>query len=86
MQTNTEKNDYNVENTIIIEEEEEYRCERCSKKISYEDILLYDLMCEDCYNDVANEIKEIQEMQEEIQRIESQIELTEREIENNIGY
>ncbi len=34
------------------EAEEKYECERCFKKISYEEWETYDMMCEDCFMDV----------------------------------
>lgn len=34
------------------DEEDEYECERCFKKISYEEWETYDMMCEDCFMDV----------------------------------
>ena len=34
------------------DEEAEYECERCFKKISYEEWETYDMMCEDCFMDV----------------------------------
>ena len=34
------------------DEEEEYECEMCFKKISYEEWETYDMMCEDCFMDV----------------------------------
>ena len=34
------------------EDEEEYECERCFKKISYEEWETYDMMCEECFMDV----------------------------------
>lgn len=33
--------------------QEDYFCERCLKKISYEDYELYDCMCEDCFEDIS---------------------------------
>ena len=34
------------------EDEEEYECEMCFKKISYEEWETYDMMCEDCFMDL----------------------------------
>ena len=65
---NTTNNNYNNYNEIAIDsidededkennffdenEDLEYECEVCFKKISFEEYELYDCMCEDCYQDV----------------------------------
>lgn len=41
----------------IVEEHDEYECERCYKKISYEEWELYDMMCEECFMDVHTDDK-----------------------------
>lgn len=41
-----------VNNEDLIYDDEIYECERCFKKISYEEYELNDCMCEDCYQDV----------------------------------
>ena len=48
-----EKIEANTKNDFMDEEEKlEFECERCFKKISFEEYELNDSMCEDCYEDV----------------------------------
>lgn len=48
-----EEPEEDIEKDIFEEEEElEYECERCFKKISLEEYELNDFMCEDCYQEV----------------------------------
>ena len=47
--------DYDIEKDIFDEDEDEqleYECERCFKKISFEEYETNDFMCEDCYQEV----------------------------------
>lgn len=48
-----------TEEISFIDDEEslDYECERCFKKISYEEWELYDMMCEDCFTDVHTDEK-----------------------------